>query len=98
MVKLLGPFPKHFSKGECSEEFTEFIGTPLSRYQRMQNISKRLNKCTDAHFLMLIERMLTYIPGKKSFAYVYNYIVVIRNIRSINIKLVIIRNISCKIS
>ena len=54
IVKLLGPFPKEFIEGECAEEFSEFIGT----------LSKRLNKCTDAHFLMLIERMLTYVSGK----------------------------------
>uniref|UniRef100_A0A6A7FT26 Dual specificity tyrosine-phosphorylation-regulated kinase 1A-like isoform X3 n=1 Tax=Hirondellea gigas TaxID=1518452 RepID=A0A6A7FT26_9CRUS len=65
MSKLLGPFPKEFSEGECGGEFAEFIGRPLSRYQRMQNLSKRLNKCTDVHFLMLIEKMLTYLPERR---------------------------------
>ncbi|KAA0188486.1 hypothetical protein HAZT_HAZT006404 [Hyalella azteca] len=65
ICKLLGPFPKEFSEGMCGEEFAEFIGRPLSRYQRIENLSKRLNKCTDMAFLLLVERMLTYVPEQR---------------------------------
>ena len=64
--KLLGPFPSEFSKGECGDEFSQFIGTPLSQYERIQNLSKRFSKCTDLSFITLVERLLTYSPSKFS--------------------------------
>ena len=64
MTKLLGPFPKEFMKGECAEEFLDFVGTPWNRHQRLENLRKRLNNCQDMNFLLLVERLLTYRPGK----------------------------------
>ena len=60
----MGPFPREFNDGEYAEEFAEFIGRPMSRYQRLENLRKRLNDCKDSTFLMLVERLLTYLPGK----------------------------------
>lgn len=62
---LLGPFPREFNDGEYAEEFADFIGRPLSRYQRVENLRKRLNDCKDSTFLMLIERLLTYLPDRR---------------------------------
>jgi len=64
MSKLLGPFPSEFLDGECSEEFIEFIGCPLSRYQRIQNLTRKFTKCTDLSFITLIEKLLTYSPSE----------------------------------
>ncbi|CAL4058886.1 unnamed protein product, partial [Meganyctiphanes norvegica] len=65
ITQLLGPFPKEFIEGEFSDEFSKFIGRPLSRFQRLENLRKRLNDCKDATFLMLLERLLTYIPDRR---------------------------------
>ncbi|KAK4306982.1 hypothetical protein Pmani_021235 [Petrolisthes manimaculis] len=62
---LLGPFPKEYNDGEYSQEFSDFIGRPMSRYQRLENLRKRLNDCKDSMFLMLVERLLTYLPDRR---------------------------------
>ncbi|XP_071551189.1 uncharacterized protein [Panulirus ornatus] len=65
ITALLGPFPREFNDGEYAEEFLDFIGRPMSRYQRLENLRKRLNDCKDSMFLMLVERLLTYIPDRR---------------------------------
>ncbi|XP_064087885.1 uncharacterized protein LOC135202421 [Macrobrachium nipponense] len=65
ITALLGPFPKEFSEGEYSKEFADFVGRPMSRYQRLENLRKRLNDCKDSTFLMLVERLLTYLPDRR---------------------------------
>ncbi|KAK7070922.1 hypothetical protein SK128_013651 [Halocaridina rubra] len=65
ITNLLGPLPKEFSEGEYSKEFADFIGRPMSRYQRLENLRKRLNDCKDSTFLMLVERLLTYLPDRR---------------------------------
>ena len=69
ITKLLGPFPREFDEGECAEEFSEFIGRPFSRYQRIENLRNRLNECADTKFLLLVERMLNYLPGEFNLTY-----------------------------
>ncbi|KAG7157807.1 uncharacterized protein LOC121879583 [Homarus americanus] len=65
ITALLGPFPREFNDGEYAEEFSDFIGRPMSRYQRLENLRKRLNDCKDSMFLMLVERLLTYLPDRR---------------------------------
>ncbi|XP_045131972.1 citron Rho-interacting kinase-like isoform X2 [Portunus trituberculatus] len=65
ITELMGPFPREFNDGEYAEEFAEFIGRPMSRYQRLENLRKRLNDCKDSMFLMLVERLLTYLPDRR---------------------------------
>ncbi|XP_050718667.1 uncharacterized protein LOC126999794 isoform X2 [Eriocheir sinensis] len=65
ITTLIGPFPREFNDGEYAEEFAEFIGRPMSRYQRLENLRKRLNDCKDSMFLMLVERLLTYLPDRR---------------------------------
>ncbi|KAG0713374.1 DYRK-family kinase pom1 [Chionoecetes opilio] len=65
ITELMGPFPREFNDGEYAEEFAEFIGRPMSRYQRIENLRKRLNDCKDSMFLMLVERLLTYLPDRR---------------------------------
>ncbi|XP_068218435.1 serine/threonine-protein kinase minibrain-like [Palaemon carinicauda] len=65
ITALMGPFPKEFSEGEYSKEFADFVGRPMSRYQRLENLRKRLHDCKDSTFLMLVERLLTYLPDRR---------------------------------
>ncbi|XP_076047659.1 uncharacterized protein LOC143029111 [Oratosquilla oratoria] len=65
IVDLLGPFPKEFQDGEYAEEFAAFIGRPMSRYQRVENLRKKLKDCKDISFLMFVEKLLTYLPDRR---------------------------------
>ncbi|XP_045595127.1 serine/threonine-protein kinase minibrain isoform X2 [Procambarus clarkii] len=65
ITALLGPFPREFNDGEYAEQFSDFVGRPMSRYQRLENLRKRLNDCKDSMFLMLVERLLTYLPDRR---------------------------------
>lgn len=65
ITALMGPFPREFNDGEYSKEFADYVGRPMSRYQRLENLRKRLNDCKDSTFLMLVERLLTYLPDRR---------------------------------